>query len=117
MSKAWWCGWTLAGLTLVGIGSSGWAEDSGASRLTAREAQVFQRICAECHTRPGIGVPVIGDEEEWQARRVKGLDELLANAVNGLLGMPPLGTCSFCTEEELRHLVAFLAGIPLDLEE
>lgn len=117
MSNARSWGWMLAGLMLVGVSSSGWGEASVASALTAREAQIFQQICAECHTQPGIGVPVVGDETEWQARRVKGLDKLLANSVDGSLGMPPLGTCSFCTEEELRNLVAFLAAIPLDREE
>ncbi len=112
MSNAGSRGWMLAGLMLVGVSSSGWGGASVASALTAREAQVFQQICAECHTQPGIGVPVVGDETEWQARRAKGLDQLLANTVDGWLGMPPLGTCSFCSEEELRHLVIFLAGMP-----
>lgn len=59
-------------------------------------------------------MPLIGDEEEWQRRRAKGLDRLLANTIEGSLGMPPLGTCSFCSEEELRHLVSFLSGMPAE---
>ena len=78
--------------------------------LSPRQARVFQEICAVCHAWPGIGVPVVGDEAEWKPRRAKGFDTLLANTVNGFGGMPPLGTCSFCSEEDLRQLVSFVAG-------
>lgn len=107
----------LAGLSLVVVASSGWGEVSFPNTLTDREVRIFQRICAECHAWPGIGVPVVGDEAEWKARRARGLDQLLSHTVDGWQGMPPLGTCSFCTEAELRHLVAFMAGIPLEREE
>ena len=86
-----------------------------ASELSGREAQVFQQICAKCHVTPGLGVPVIGDEPEWQRRRAQGLEQLLAHTIDGFGDMPPLGTCSFCSEQELRHLVAFLAGFPSEV--
>jgi cytochrome c5 len=34
---------------------------------------------------------------------------MLANTVAGVRGMPPLGTCGFCTEDDLRRLIAFMA--------
>lgn len=79
--------------------------------LSTQQAVVLQRICAECHLRPGIGSPTIGYEDDWKARRAKGFDVLLANTVNGYRQMPPLGTCSFCSEEDLRQLVAYVAGL------
>lgn len=84
------------------------------TKLTEREARVFQQICLTCHARPGIGVPMVGDVPEWQARRAKGLDALVAATIEGSLGMPPLGTCSFCTEDELRNLVILLADFPTE---
>jgi cytochrome c5 len=80
--------------------------------LSPSEIRVLQRICATCHARPGIGVPVMGDEAAWAPRRAKGVDLLLANTVNGFGGMPPLGTCSWCSEDELRRLVAVISGAP-----
>ena len=77
-----------------------------------RQARIFQQACAHCHVRPGIGVPVLGDVPEWAARREKGFDTLVAHTVDGFAGMPPLGTCSFCTEDDVRRLVAFIAGYP-----
>ncbi len=75
-----------------------------------RQARIFQQACAHCHVRPGIGVPVLGDAGEWAGRREQGFETLVAHTVEGYAGMPPLGTCSFCTEDDLRRLVAFIAG-------
>lgn len=86
------------------------AADPEAPLLGARQARIFQQACARCHARPGIGVPLIGDEAAWRDRRERGFDALLATTVNGNLLMPPLGTCGACTEDDLRRLVAFVAG-------
>ncbi len=104
----------ILGLGVMGIALSGSAIAPSAGGLTPRETRVFQEICATCHAHAGIGVPVIGDEAEWQRRRSKGPALLLTHTVEGWGNMPPLGTCSFCSEAELRRLVAFIAGLPLD---
>jgi len=90
------------------------AQSSPEQEWSKRETYVLEQICAQCHVRPGIGVPLMGDEAEWGPRRAAGFERLLTNTVEGYLGMPPLGTCSFCTEEELRRLVAILSGMPDD---
>ena len=90
------------------------ADSSGPGELTPRETVVLQTICAPCHTQPGTGVPLLGDSVEWSKRRAKGLEQLLANTINGQAGMPPLGTCSFCSEDELRRLVRLFVGLPFD---
>jgi cytochrome c5 len=79
--------------------------------LPPRQARIHHQICATCHARPGIGVPLVGDELAWAARRSRGLDALVESTINGVGGMPPLGTCSYCTQEDLELLVAYLAGI------
>jgi cytochrome c5 len=99
----------------LGAGLAAAAAGEGAG-LPAREARIYQQVCAVCHAREGIGVPVTGDAAAWEARRARGLDSLFENTVNGTRGMPPLGTCSFCTEDELRRLVAYVAGLPLPEE-
>jgi len=92
----------------------GQAQSSPDKELTKREGYVLAQICAPCHARPGIGAPQIGDEAAWGPRRAAGFERLLTNTIEGYLGMPPLGTCSFCTEEELRRLVAILSSMPGD---
>lgn len=97
---------------MAGIGSL--AAPASSAKLTNRESLVLGGVCAHCHAQPGIGVPQVGDEAEWKRRREKGLEALIANTINGAGNMPPLGTCSFCSEEELRRLVALLSGFPLE---
>lgn len=98
----------ITGLALAShVASTASAE---APLLGERQARIFQQTCAHCHIRPIPLVPQLGDESEWVDRRARGFDELLAGTVNGVGGMPPLGTCSFCTEDDLRRLVAFIAG-------
>jgi len=104
-------GWAAAPSCLALLASAAWVgAEPPVQPLTPREARVFQQVCAHCHVQPGIGVPLLGDEAEWAARRARGFDTLLVHTVEGRGGMPPLGTCGFCTEEDLRRLVAFLAG-------
>jgi len=81
--------------------------------LSERETYVLGALCGRCHVRPGIDVPLVGDAAEWDVRRRQGLDALVEHTVLGVRGMPPLGTCGFCTEDELRRLAAFMAGLPL----
>ena len=88
------------------------ASEAGEAPLDARRAAIFQLTCAQCHARPGLGVPQVGDAAAWTERATQGEETLLANTISGLRGMPPLGTCSFCTEEDLRLLIRFLTGAP-----
>ena len=96
----------IAGLALVS--SAGTAQPAARG---ARTTQLFQLVCAQCHARPGIGVPQIGDTAAWSERSAQGEERLLESTVAGIGGMPPLGSCSFCSEHELRELIALLAGL------
>jgi cytochrome c5 len=77
----------------------------------ARVAALFAANCAQCHLRPGVGAPMAGAAEEWAPRRENGEDAMLKNVVEGIRGMPPLGYCGACTEDELRALTRMMAGI------
>jgi len=90
----------------------GQALPSPDTEWSSREAYVLGQVCAQCHARPGIDAPQMGDEDEWAPRRAAGFERLLANTIDGYGGMPPLGTCSFCTEEELRRLVSIISCMP-----
>jgi cytochrome c5 len=81
--------------------------------LDARQTEVMGIICARCHARPGIGAPLLSNEGDWAALRKQGLETLTAHTVSGFGGMPALGTCSFCSERDIRTLVAWMAGLDL----
>lgn len=78
---------------------------------SARQMQLLANNCVQCHARPGIGAPVMGSVDAWQAAVTRGEDAMLVNVVHGVGGMPPLGYCSACTEEDFRVMIRFLAGI------
>ncbi len=48
----------------------------------------------------------------WQASVARGEDAMLQNVVYGIRGMPPLGYCSACTEEDFRVLIRLMTGLP-----
>jgi cytochrome c5 len=80
-----------------------------AEPLDPRLAQIYTQVCATCHQRPETRAPLTGDPETWRAAAGHGRAAMLANTVAGVRGMPPLGTCGFCTEEDLRRLIDFMA--------
>ncbi len=87
-------------------------EPSASIALSDENARTYQAACATCHARPGIGAPLAGVDSDWRERREKGIDGLLVSTVNGLGGMPPLGTCGLCSESDFRVLIRYMAGLP-----
>ena len=55
-----------------------------------------------------LGAPKIGSGE-WAARLdAKGLDTLVSNAINGIGAMPARGTCSDCSDEEIKASIEYM---------
>ena len=80
----------------------------------ARQSTLLVNNCVQCHVRPDTGAPLMGREEDWREAVARGEDAMLVNVVHGIRGMPPLGYCSSCTEEDFRVLIRMMAGIPDD---
>jgi len=78
----------------------------------ARQMSLFVNNCLQCHTRAETGAPIIGSLEDWREIGSQGEEAILVNVVQGIKGMPPLGYCSACSEEDLRVLLRFIAGLP-----
>jgi cytochrome c5 len=89
---------------LIGFDAAHAAPEAG------RVSRLFAANCAQCHVRPGVGAPLAGAQAEWAIRREQGEDAMLKNVVEGIRGMPPLGYCGACTEDELRALTRMMAG-------
>jgi cytochrome c5 len=78
----------------------------------ARQSTLFVNNCAQCHARQETGAPFIGVQGDWQEAVARGEDAMLINVIEGIRGMPPLGYCSACTEQDFRVLIRMMAGLP-----
>ena len=65
----------------------------------------FNKSCNICHGQGLMGAPKIGDKAAWAPRLAKGKAVLLDHAKNGFNQMPPRGTCTDCTDEDLSKLI------------
>ena len=80
--------------------------------LDSRQARLFGEICATCHVQPGTGAPVVGRPGDWADARSRGFEQMLKHTVDGYRGMPPLGTCGSCSEDDFRALIRFMSRAP-----
>lgn len=80
------------------------------ANLTPEQMTLFTQKCAQCHVKPETGAPIIGNVEHWQPVKEQGFKLTLKHVVEGKGSMPPLGSCSACTEDDFRALTQFLAG-------
>ncbi|WP_250464623.1 c-type cytochrome [Microbulbifer litoralis] len=71
---------------------------------------VYLRTCYSCHNSGVGGAPRTGDTAAWAPRLEKGMDTLVANAINGYRAMPPRGLCFDCSEEDFARLIKLMAG-------
>ena len=71
---------------------------------------LYIQSCYSCHGTGAAGAPRSGNTGDWEPRLAKGMDTLLDHTINGFNGMPPLGMCMDCGEEEFVALINFMAG-------
>ena len=81
-----------------------------AQELSPELRTIYQTSCQVCHDNAGTGAPVSGVAEDWTARVELGMDPMLENVMNGYQGMPAMGGCFHCTEEDFRLLIGFMTG-------
>lgn len=69
-------------------------------------ADIYRDFCAVCHSGGWQGAPIANDESEWNARVSAGADAMFKNVKQGLNAMPAMGTCTDCSDEELKSAIA-----------
>jgi cytochrome c5 len=89
------------------------SEAISATPADAALTQVYDNSCKLCHANPAAGAPLTGDKSAWAPRLLQGTDALLDHAINGYNGMPPMGMCMQCSQEQFLALIAFMSGQPL----
>lgn len=70
----------------------------------------YMMSCFACHSTGAAGAPKVGpgNAEAWAPRMEKGMEAVVANAINGLNTMPPKGLCFTCTDEDIAALVTYM---------
>ena len=74
---------------------------------------IYNQYCTVCHSIGLLDAPKTGDTAAWQARAdaAGGIDGLLKISISGINAMPPKGTCSDCTDDELMSAIKSMSGL------
>lgn len=72
--------------------------------------QIYQTVCAACHTAGVLNAPKLGDAAVWKQRLEKGLEAVYQNAINGLNAMPARGGAAELSDEQVKAAVDYLVG-------
>ena len=83
------------------------ANEAAASGPRSGEA-VFGQYCTACHTAGVMGAPKINNADDWKPRLAQGMDTVLSHAINGYNAMPPKGTCSDCSDDEIQAAIDYM---------
>jgi len=88
------------------------AEVQPAAEPAMTGEQVFKKHCFACHMTGAANAPKVGDVQAWAPRIEKGMDALVMSALEGVpnTAMPPKGTCSSCSEDELKAAIEFMVN-------
>ena len=75
-------------------------------------AAKYSRSCLMCHTSPDAKAPLVHDRADWQKRIAeRGLDTVISHAQSGFNAMPPKGTCTSCSDEDLKGAIEKMSGL------
>jgi len=102
-----------AGLVvLAGCGGGAGAQAPAAPAVAASPAilRIYETTCKSCHAVPASGAPQAFDAKAWAARVAQGRQVLIEHAIDGYKGMPPMGMCPQCSEEDFTALIEYMSG-------
>lgn len=77
--------------------------------------EVYNSICAACHSSKIPGIPQKGDVDAWSTRIAQGIDMLYQHSLEGFQGasgmmMPPRGGLPSLTDDEVKSAVDFMVS-------
>ena len=113
-----WAVLLIAGISLGACGHSGQQQSSITAPAPAAEAtpatlKIYNTTCHTCHANPSSGAPQLGDSKAWTPRLAQGKDTVLDHVINGYKGMPPMGMCMQCTEDDFTAVTEYMSGTRL----
>ncbi len=75
--------------------------------------KIYDTTCSNCHGKPGTGAPPAGDAKAWAPRLAQGREIVLGHIINGYKGMPPMGMCMQCAEDDFVAVTEYMSGAKL----
>jgi cytochrome c5 len=98
----------IEGKTCEGVQTSASAPAAGGAGRSSE--QVFNSVCAGCHSTGAMGAPKVGDKGAWSSRIGKGKATLYTHAIAGFNAMPAKGTCMSCSDAEIKAAVDYMVS-------
>lgn len=77
---------------------------------SAAVQKIYDTTCHSCHGSPASGAPQAGDTKAWAPRVAQGKDTVLSHVINGYKGMPPMGLCMQCSEDDFVAVTEWMSG-------
>lgn len=99
----------VSGLSALGLLCASIA--IGAQNPTAQPRsgkQVYDTACMACHASGAAGAPKFGDAAAWKPRAAQGEAKLLEHVTKGFKAMPARGTCTKCSDAELKAAIEYM---------
>ncbi len=81
---------------------------AAASGGAASPEDIYNTNCMACHATGAAGAPKMGDVADWSDRMGKGIDQVYANAIGGINGMPAMGLCMTCSDDDIKAVVDYI---------
>jgi len=92
-------------------GASSSTEQTAAVQVAAADLsgeQVYQQVCAACHTAGVLNAPKRGDAAAWEPRLAKGIDALYTSSINGIGAMPAKGGRADVSDDAIKAAVDYM---------
>lgn len=87
---------------------AGAAAAAAASSGPRSGADIYNASCVACHGSGVLGAPKLHNGGDWAPRLEKGFDTVWQNALNGVGGMPPMGTCGNCSDDDIKAAIEYM---------
>ena len=72
--------------------------------------EVYEQVCAVCHTGGELGAPRFGDAKAWKPLIAEGQSALSRTAIKGIRQMPPKGGDPSLSAVEVERAVVYMAN-------
>jgi len=105
-------------LAACGSGQDGKAEVPAVAAAPLAAAspaiqKIYDTTCQNCHGKPASGAPQAGDAKAWAPRVAQGRELVVNHIINGYKGMPPMGMCMQCSEDDFVAVTEYMSGAKL----
>lgn len=74
----------------------------------AKGQAIYNKHCVNCHASGAGGAPKYGSAADWEPVIAQGKDLTYQNAIKGFHGMPAMGLCGECNDEDIKVTVDYM---------